>query len=235
LSTVLIVAGAVVLADGALTLAWQEPLTALQTSARQHALRGDLRRLERAGPTPLEARALVNLRGARERIAFLARSLQRRTADGDAVGRLKIDRLGADFVLVKGSSPGPLRKGPGAYDDAPLPGAPGTAAIAGHRTTYLAPFRHIDKLRRGDRITIEMPYATFTYRVQGTKIVSPDALWVLRRTGYDRLILSACHPLFSAKQRIVVFARLARTVPLRAALGGQGSDHVPRPLTPSPA
>jgi sortase A len=215
LSTVLIAIGALVLADAAATLLWQEPITALQTRLRQDSLAGDLHRLQARGPTRLEARALTGLDGDRRRIAFLARSLQRRTAAGDAIGRLRIPRIGADFVLVKGSDPADLRSGPGTYDGTPLPGVAGTAAIAGHRTTYLAPFRHLDDLRPRDRITVEMPYATFTYRVERTRIVAADALWILRRTGYDRLVLSACHPLFSAAQRIVVFARLAAVVPLR--------------------
>jgi len=223
LSTVLIAAGALVLADAAATLLWQEPLTALQTSVRQHGLRGDLRRLEAGGPTRLEARTLAGVGDADRRIALLARSLQRRTAPGDAIGRLKIPRLGADFVMVKGAVPSDLRKGPGTFDDTPLPGVGGTTAIAGHRTTYLAPFRHLDDLGRGDRITVEMPYGTFTYRVQRTRIVSPDTLSLLRDVGYDRLVLSACHPLFSAAQRIVVVARLTQVVPLRAARAGQGS------------
>jgi sortase A len=235
LSTVLIVAGALVLADAATTLLWQEPVTALQTRLRQNGLGRDLRRLEAQAPTRLEARALAGLASDRERIAFLARSLQRRTAPGDAIGRLKIPRLGADFVMVKGAAPEDLRKGPGTYDGTPLPGVPGTAAIAGHRTTYLAPFRHLDDLHPGDRITVEMPYATFTYRVQRTRIVDADALWILRRAGYDRLVLSACHPLFSAAQRIVVFARLAAVVPLRTARAGQGSEFAPGPLRSLPS
>jgi sortase A len=235
LSTVLIVAGGLILVDAGLTLLWQEPLTALQTKLRQNGLRGDLRHLEAAGPTRLEARALAGLRDDRRRVAFLARSLQRRTADGAAVGRIRIPRISADFIVVKGSEPSDLRKGPGVYDQSALPGVPGTTAIAGHRTTYLAPFRHIDDLRRGDRITVEMPYATFTYHVEGTRIVDPDALWILKRVRYDRLVLSACHPLFSAAQRIVVFARLARVVPLRAARGGQAIEKPPATLTPQPA
>jgi sortase A len=235
LSTVLIVAGGLILLDAAATLLWQEPLTALQTKLRQNGLRGDLRHLEAAKPTRLEAQALAGLRDDRRRIAFLARSLSRRTAAGDAVGRIRIPRISVDFVMVKGSQPADLRKGPGVYDQTPLPGVPGTTAVAGHRTTYLAPFRHIDDLRRGDRITVEMPYATFTYRVEGTRIVDPHALWILDRVRYDRLVLSACHPLFSAAQRIVVFARLARVVPLRAARGGQASEKAPATLTPSPS
>jgi sortase A len=234
-STLLILAGALVLADAATTLLWQEPLTALQTRIRQHRLSGDLARLEATGPTRLEARALASLDGDRQRIAFLARSLQRRTAPGDAVGRLKIGRLGADFVLVKGSDPGDLRKGPGTYDGTPLPGVPGTAAIAGHRTTYLAPFRHLDDLRRNDRITVQMPYATFTYRVERTRIVDAGALWILRRGAVDRLVLSACHPLFSAAQRIVVFSRLTSVVPLGFARAGQGSEFQRAPLRSTPS
>ena len=88
-----------------------------------------------------------------------------------------------------------------------MPGLPGTVAIAGHRTTYLAPFRNINELHKGDRIALEMPYANFTYRVQGVRIVSPSEYSVVRRVGYDRLVLTACHPLYSAAQRIVVFAR----------------------------
>jgi sortase A len=235
LSTVLIVAGLLILADGATTLLWQEPLTALQAHMRQSRLKGDLRRLQAAGPTRVERRALAHLGDERRRLAFLARSLRRTAPDGSAIARIRIPRIGADFVVVKGTSAADLRKGPGAYDDAPLPGAPGTAAVAGHRTTYLAPFRHIDALRPGDRIVMEMPYGTFTYRVQHSRIVSPDALWILRRTGYDRLVLSACHPLFSATHRIVVFARLATAVPRGAAVTGQGVQNSRADLTPAAA
>jgi sortase A len=117
---------------------------------------------------------------------------------------------------VKGTTGPDLRKGPGIYEQTPFPGVPGTVAMAGHRTTYLAPFRHLDRLRRGDPITVEMPYAAFSYKVEATRIVRPDAFWILRRAGDDRLVLSACHPLFSAAKRIVVFARLVRTAPAPA-------------------
>jgi sortase A len=233
LSTVLIAAGILILADAALTLLWQEPLTALQTKIRQHGLRGDLKHLEARRPDAIEQRVLDNLHDSDRRIAFLARSLDRHTAPGDAIGRLKIPRIDADYVMVKGSQPADLRKGPGTINGSPLPGIGGTAAIAGHRTTYLAPFRHIDQLRPGDRITVEMPYATFTYRVQRTRIVAPTTLKVLRDVGYDRLVLSACHPLFSATQRIVVVSRLTSVVPLRAARVGQGSEIAASPFSPT--
>lgn len=210
LSTVLIVAGVLLAADAGITFAWQEPVTALLTKLRQDKLSDELAALVRSGPTPVEVRALAQLTGERRRIAFLARSLRRRGERGRAVGRIRIPRTGTNFVVVHGSRPEDLRKGPGIYDETPFPGAPGTTAIAGHRTTYLAPFRHIDRLRRGDSIFVDMPYASFTYRVEGHRIVDPSDVGVIRRVRYDRLVLSACHPLYSASERWVVFARLER-------------------------
>jgi sortase A len=217
LSTVLIVAGALLLADAALTLTWQEPITALYARLRQDSLAGDLRALQRAAPSELEMRALQGLPSDQGRVAFLARVLKRRATDGSAVGRIRIPSLHANFVVVAGTSTDALRNGPGIYSETPFPGAPGTVAIAGHRTTYLAPFRHIDSLRRGDEIDVQMPYARFTYSVQGQRIVDPSDIGVIRPVGYERLVLSACHPLYSASHRIVVFARLVDTVPLGIA------------------
>ena len=218
LSTVLIVSGALLVVDAALTLAWQEPLSALYARITQDRLGGDLEKLERARPTPLEQRVLRRLDTSARRTAFLARSLKRRLKQGQAAGRLHIPAIGVRSVVVDGTDAASLRKGPGLFPEAPYPGARGTAAIAGHRTTYSAPFRRVDDLRKGNRIIVEMPYGRFTYEVERTRIVKPDALWVLQRTGYDRLILSACHPLYSAAKRIVVFARLAKTEPRGAAL-----------------
>jgi sortase A len=82
--------------------------------------------------------------------------------------------------------------------------------IAGHRTTYSAPFRRIDRLADGERIFIRMPYGLFTYEVEGQQIVSPERVDVLNCTRHSRLVLTACHPPESAAQRIVVFAKLVR-------------------------
>lgn len=207
-STVLTVAGVLMLGDAALTVVWQEPASALYASVVQGRLSDDLQRLERSQPVGVDRAALRNLATPRRRMAFLARRLRSTTVPDAAVGRIKIARIDANFVLVGGTDAASLRKGPGIYDDVPFPGASGTTAIAGHRTTYRAPFRHIDKLLRGDVIVVEMPYERFTYAVQKTRIVPPNQLSVLRRVAYDRLVLSACHPLYSAAKRIVVFARL---------------------------
>lgn len=218
LSTVLIISGVLLLSDAALTVAWQEPVSALYAQIVQGRLGDDLRKLELAKPSARDLAALRSLESDGRRMAFLARSLRRTAKRGDAVGRIRIPRIGASFVVVKGTDAGSLRKGPGIYDDAPFPGAPGTVAIAGHRTTYLAPFRRIDKLQPGDEISVEMPYGRFTYRVQQRKIVAPTTVSVVKRVAYDRLVLSACHPLYSAAQRIVVFARFVRAEPRGAVL-----------------
>ena len=141
-------------------------------------------------------------------MAAAAQALARSRRDGQAVAELRIARIGLHAIVVRGTSPADLREGPGLIAGTPLPGERGTTAIAGHRTTYGAPFRHLDALRRGDAITLRLPYASFRYRVEGRRIVDPGDVSVLRRVGHDRLVLSACHPLFSAARRIVVLARL---------------------------
>ena len=212
LSTVLIISGVLLLADAGLTLVWQEPVSAIYARIVQGRLGNDLEQLERAAPSALEREALKSLQGDRQRMAFLARALKRTSERGDAVGRIRIPKLDAEYVVVNGTDPASLRKGPGIYDQTPFPGAPGTVAIAGHRTTYLAPFRDIDDLRRGDEVRVDMPYGRFEYEVQEQRIVAPSEVSVIRRVSYDRLVLSACHPLYSAAKRIVVFARLVAAV-----------------------
>lgn len=211
----LIISGLLLLLDAAVTLVWQEPLTALVATLK----RGEIdQRLVHASPlSKVDLRALLTLAATDERIAYLARREERQVAIGDAVGRIAIPKLGASFEVVQGTDTASLEKGPGHYPGTALPGIGQTVAIAGHRTTYLAPFRHIDALRPGNRILLNMPYGRFTYVVQDRRIVAPTALWVTANVGYDRLVLSACNPLFSAAQRIIVFARLLRVVPLGAA------------------
>ena len=160
-----------------------------------------------------DLRALGALRTMDQRISFLARREQRQVTTGAAIGRIVIKKIGASFDIVQGTDTASLEKGPGHYPGTAFPGLGQTVAIAGHRTTYLAPFRHIDSLAPGDRIVVKMPYGRFTYVVQYHKIVLPTALWVINNVGYDRLVLSACNPLYSAAQRIIVFARLAQVQP----------------------
>jgi len=210
LSTILILAGLLLLADVGLTLVWQEPVSALYADWRQDALADDLEDLSEPQLSAGEQKALDRLPLDSERTAFLARALKRRTDPGDPIGRIKIPEIGVSKVVVEGTDGGSLRKGPGHYPETPLPGIHGTVAIAGHRTTYGAPFRDLDKLETGNEIVVEMPYGRFIYDVERQQIVDPTATYVTKRVGHDRLVLTACHPKYSAAQRIVIFARLLR-------------------------
>lgn len=197
LGLALVLAGLLVLADVAVTLAWQEPVSAWRAARGQERLAGELRRLELvAPPAPT--------------VAAAARAFAATRRAGQPLAELRIPRLGLRTVVVRGTARADLRAGPGLLDGTPLPGAGGTTAIAGHRTTYGAPFRDLDALRRGDAIVVRLRYGTFRYAVEGRRIVAPRDVAVLRRVGHDRLVLSACHPLFSAARRIVVVARLVR-------------------------
>jgi sortase A len=224
LSIALIAVGALALVDAGVTLVWQEPFSALYAKFRQDHLNGTLRAAERATPTAVERRALASLPDERRRVAFLANELQRHAPNGSAIGRIVIPKIDASYVFVKGTDTSDLESGPGVYSETNFPGIAGTTAIAGHRTTYLAPFRDINELSPGNHILLEMPYAHFTYTVIGQRVVLPtDVSAAVSNVGYTRLVLSACTPLFSAEKRLLVYARLTKTVPVGAArvLGGR--------------
>jgi len=201
----LIAAGVALLGDAALTVVWQEPLSAVRADVDQRRLKRALGTLAVA-PPPRAEPVVAPLR--RRAIAGAARALGARAGRGQPVAVLRAAAIDLDVAVVMGSRLDLLRRGPGFIDGTPLPGRPGSAAIAGHRTTYGAPFRRLDDLRRGDVVSVALPYATFVYAVADTRIVGPRDVSVLARAGDDRLVLSACHPLFSAARRIVVVARL---------------------------
>jgi sortase A len=213
ISSVLIISGLLLVIDAGVTIIWQEPVTAVVAMIKRNQIDKRLLSYHSAPLSPLDEHALGALHTMDERISFLARREQHQVTTGAAIGRIVIKKIGASFDIVQGTDTASLEKGPGHYPGTAFPGLGQTVAIAGHRTTYLAPFRHIDALTPGDRIVLEMPYGKFTYVVQYHKIVLPTALWVIDNVGYDRLVLSACNPLYSAAQRIIVFARLAQVQP----------------------
>ena len=188
LAAVMIVSGVLLIGDAAVTVLWQEPVSAFVSERQQVQLE------EQLFDPPEEVEKRVR---------------QRRPLPGDAIGKLEIPAIGVSEYVVEGTDTANLRKGPGHYPETPLPGERGTVAIAGHRTTYGAPFRDINQLRPGQVITLDMPYGRFVYRVERVKIVDDQDLSVLEPVGHNRLMLSACHPLYSAAQRVIVFARLA--------------------------
>jgi len=218
--------GAAMLVLGVLLLAWVgvtvtigDPFTSLYTSHEQHILSQRLDAIDRQwapGKSLVSAAESKLLRRQRALAALRARAAAFRASlhDGQPIGRIRIPRLHLSMVLVQGTSESDLAKGPGHYDAASgentdLPGMGGVIGIAGHRTTFLHPFRHIDDLRSGDMILLAMPYGTFRYTVYYHKVVSSTDWSILRRRVFEKLVLSACHPLYSASHRWVVFARLS--------------------------
>jgi sortase A len=189
-ASVMMISGTLLIADAGVTLLWQEPVSAFVANKQQG-------HLEKAFFNPPQ------------------RVIRRQPLKGDAIANIDIPSIGVSEFVVEGTDVDSLRKGPGHYPETPLPGEAGTTAIAGHRTTYGAPFRHIDELERGDPILVDMPDGRFVYRVQTTKVVDDQDLSVLDSVGYQRLVLSACHPLYSAAERIIAFARLIRREPPR--------------------
>jgi sortase A len=198
-------------------LLWQEPVTAVIGAIQQGEINKRFLSFETTPLSPTDVHALVSVKKQHDRVSYLARREARQVSTGDAIGRIVISKINVSYDVVQGTDSSSLEKGPGHYPGTSFPGLGQTVAIAGHRTTYLAPFRHIDALKAGDHIVLAMPYARFTYVVQYHRIVLPTALWVTKNVGYDRLVLSACNPLYSAAQRIIVFARLSQVQPLGAA------------------
>jgi sortase A len=219
IGTVLIVVGLVVLGYAASVLLWRHPLTDLYARYQQHKLGEEP---ESAWPSYQTGRLAADFEGdeaarlaaVQAQIRRAAEDFRRRLREGKPVGRLVIPRMHLRVIFVEGTSWGrDLSKGPGHYERTSIPGLDKTTAIAGHRTTFGAPFRHIDLLRQDGEIVLELPYGTFHYRVLGHRIVDSDDWSIIRERGSDRLVLSACHPLYSASHRWVVFARLAEIEP----------------------
>jgi sortase A len=216
-SSVLILSGLLLVLDAGVTLLWQEPVTAVIALIK----RGEINRRLVDRPltlTRLDNRVLAGITNTDGRIAFYARLYARRATTGEQIGTINFPVLHASYAVIQGTDTASLEMGPGHYPATAFPGVPGdTVAIAGHRTTYLAPFRYLNDLKPGDLIVVSMPYARFTYRVQVQRIVTPTSLWITANKGYERLVLSACNPLYSASQRIAVFASLYEQEPLGQA------------------
>jgi sortase A len=221
LGTLLLVCGLAAIAWTATVWLWQDPVTGLYTWYQQRKLSSSL---ERQFADPLNRIRLpaASSVAAEERSVAAAAARYRRSAHvGQAIGRIVVPRLGVHMVLVNGTDHGSLKKGPGRDLRTYMPGQGKLVYIAGHRTTYLAPFSHIERLRRGDRIRLEMPYATVVYSVTRHRIVPANDLSVLRSHGREALELQACHPRFFATHRYIVYGRPVRIGP-----------HGGRPFTP---
>jgi sortase A len=210
LGTLLAVAGVLTLGWALLVWQWQDPFTALYTTWKQHQLASQYDKRARSFTTTISGPTVKAERASIAREAKLYRLSSKR---GQVIGRLRVPRMGVNMLLVNGTDHDTLKKGPGRDGRTFMPGENRLVYIAGHRTTYLAPFSHIDRLRRGDRLTIEVPYGTFIYAVTRHRIVKSTDLSVLRSPRHELVELQACHPRFFASHRYIAYARLLRVEP----------------------
>jgi sortase A len=228
LGTLMIVAGVAGLAWAVLVWQWQDPFTAVYTHLEQRQLAsGYERRLaefdrrvatDEARPTA----APPTVRDLRTRVRADAQRYRKTLGRGEAVARLRVPRLGLNMVVVNGTDHDSLTKGPGRYLGSFMPGEGQLVYIAGHRTTYSAPFSRIEDLRRGDPVALELPYGTFEYRITRHVVVEATALRVLRSHGREVLALQACHPRFFASHRYIAYAEPVRVLPR-----GRGARPIP--------
>jgi sortase A len=201
---------------GGLTLAF--PFwSAAYASLHQHELNADYTRVSSSFATAAQraAATLARSRTPAQKAHQLAALFAHGLKPGEPIGHLTIPRLGFDRIVVQGArgagglSPSGdtafLRGGPVHYAGTPLPGAGEPFAVAGHRTTYGAPFYRLDALRRGDLIVVATPYGRFTYRVARLTTVLPSDVGVLYDRGYG-VVLTTCTPRYSASHRLVVWA-----------------------------
>jgi sortase A len=211
-SRLLIGAGVLLLVWAIVVWRWQDPFTGLYTHWQQQKLGHTLDR-EFAAYRPSAAARGLALAAQRDAVATEAARFRRSTHPGEAIGRIVIRRIGLNMVLVDGTDESSLKKGPGRDLRSYMPGQSRLVYIAGHRTTYLAPFSHIDAIRPGDVVRLEMPYATFTYRATTHRVVPAGDMAVLRSPRRELLELQACHPRFFATHRYIVYAKLVAMKP----------------------
>jgi sortase A len=226
LGLVLMVLGVLAVAWALVVWRWEDPFTALYTVYEQHRLAGVYDRraqqfLEHERSAPSLPAAIHDTVPHRKRTRAVspatvraeARAYRLSSHEGDPLGRIVVPRLGVNMIFVDGTSEASLERGPGRDLQTAMPGEGRLVYIAGHRTTYLAPFAHIDALRRGDRITLRLPYATFVYVVTRHIIVPATDLGVLRPGHHELLALQACHPRFFATHRYIVYGRPIKVIP----------------------
>jgi sortase A len=183
--------GAAFFAGYVVSLLWG---TGLETARAQDSLRGGLER-QIAHPQPIAAAPTG------------------RPIPGSAYAVIQIPRIDLDMVVVEGTAYEDLKQGPGHYPDTADPwDEEGRVGIAGHRTTYLAPFFHLDQVRPGDEISLLTPYGTFVYTVARNFVIPEDGSGVvLRQTVKPTLVLTTCNPRFASYQRLIVTANLTST------------------------
>jgi sortase A len=212
-----------------ITILWGDPFTRLTENGAQQTLKREFATYtENAG-------AYTNAGLDPELTRATAARWRKNVPLGDPVGQISIPSIKLKKTFVHGARHPDLQKGPGLYKEVGLPGSGAPIAIAGHRTTFGAPFLDIDKIKVGAKIVLTVPYGRFTYTVTREQIITPTdwsiidygaaeptsasrkAVLKTRRCigSCEHLVLTACHPKYSAAKRYAVFARLT-SVQLRA-------------------
>ena len=243
LGKIFIALGIVLAAYSAAIVFWGDPATYLYAHWKQNQLSGELNQefADYAASAGVNALAVERSRGAtpleiaqaqRELVERAANRLNHNLRMSQALGRIKIPRIGVNAIFVQGTRWGPdLSKGPGHYPQTSLPGVGRTMGIAAHRTTFGAWFRNINSLDAGDKISLRLPYGTFYYQVFKHEVVKSGDWKIIRDRGFDTLVLSACHPLYSASHRWVVYAALVRVDPVHGIPYLVNRRNEVRPLT----
>ena len=206
LGTLLLVIGVGVLAWAATVYFWKDPFTTAYTAYEQRRLASNLDEQFDSWRPNREPVSQSGEPTKRDDVSREAKRYRLASKDGDAIARIRIPRLDLNLVVVNGTSVSDLRRGPGRHLDTYMPGEHELVYIAGHRTTYGAPFGDINELQPGDTITLELPYATIVYRVTRHRIVDDNDVSVLESPHHEQLVLQACHPRFFASQRYLVYA-----------------------------
>jgi len=206
LGTLLLVIGVGVLAWAATVYFWKDPFTTAYTAYEQRRLASNLDEQFDSWRPNREPVSESGEPTKRDDVSREAKRYRLASKDGDAIARIRIPRLDLNLVVVNGTSVSDLRRGPGRHLDTYMPGEHELVYIAGHRTTYGAPFGDINELQPGDAITLELPYATIVYRVTRHRIVDDNDVSVLESPHHEQLVLQACHPRFFASQRYLVYA-----------------------------
>jgi len=208
LGTLLLVVGIGVLAWTATVYLWKDPFTTAYTAYEQRRLESNLdRQFENWKPSPEPIVHPGKPKPPNDDVSRDARRFRLASDDGDAIARMRVPRLGMSLVVVNGTSTSDLRRGPGRHLESFMPGEGKLVYVAGHRTTYGAPFSNIDQLEPGDKISVELPYGSVDYRVTSRRIVDDNDVSVLESRGREELVLQACHPRFFASERYLVYAR----------------------------
>lgn len=217
LRVVLGATGALLALGGLLVLAWvvtvwqwQDPITLVLNKREQAQLASAYEERTRHRPPTTTRSQAADLEVFYRRSAVAYRT---KTGVGDPIGRLVVPRLGLRVWVVLGTDTESLKKGPGLHPPTGFPGQGRLTYVAGHRTTYGAPFSDIDKLKPGDPVTFEVPYGTFRYVVTGHRIVRANQLEVLQSRGREEIALQACWPRFFASHRYIAYAKLERVIP----------------------